>query len=139
MNWEPYVGRGVLGGMIGTLLVVIIGTIYVVVRFGPQNLGEMLVIMGVFGLASGAVAGIAVGYIIYKITGRTKTQPNAMFRIAIGTGCLLVYGLLTNITSSRPLHATFEVGYALVVGGLAGLMSRAKDFGGIQSGSHNRA
>jgi hypothetical protein len=51
--WEPFVGRGALGGTIGMLVVVAIGTAYVVLRYGTNSLIEMIVIMGVMGLVSG--------------------------------------------------------------------------------------
>lgn len=123
-HWEPYVWRGALGGTIGMLVVVALGAAYVLLRFDHPI--EMLVIMGVFGLLSGVLNGVVVGYVIYKVSRRLRTQPNAAVRIAIGTGCILVYQLLTDLTSSRPFHLTFMIACAISVGGLAGLMSRAK-------------
>jgi len=126
LTWEPYVWRGALGGSVGMLVVVAVGTAYVLLRFGAANLVELFVIMGVMGLVSGVITGLAVGYVIYKVTRRRGAEPNHAMRIAIGIGMVLAYELLTNLTSNRPFHLTFVVGYAVAVGGLAGSFSRVK-------------
>lgn len=129
LTWEPYVWRGALGGVVGMFVVVAMGTAYVLLRFGVDNLVEQFVIlgvMGVMGLAGGVSTGLAVGYVIYKVTRRRGAEPNHAMRIAIGIGMVLAYELLTDLTSNRPFHPTFVVGYAVAVGGLAGFFSQAK-------------
>jgi len=79
-TWEPYVGRGALGGSIGMLVVVAIGTLYVLMRYGSHNLIEALVVAGLMAIISGVITGLAVGYMIYRIRLRrhaqlTRTEP----------------------------------------------------------------
>ena len=125
-TWEPYVGRGALGGTIGMLVVVAIGTSYILMRYGSENLIELFLVMGVLGIISAVITGLAVGYLIYRITVRRRAQLTAAMRIVIGIGVVLAYQMLTQLTSSQPFHPTFVVGYAVSVGGLAGLFARAK-------------
>src|SRR3954447_15366423 len=82
-TWEPYVGRGALGGSIGMLVVVAIGTLYVLMRYGSHNLIEALVVAGLMAIISGVITGLAVGYMIYRIRLRRHAQLTAAMRIAI--------------------------------------------------------
>lgn len=127
LRWELYVWRGALGGGIGTLVVVLAGEVYNWLRFGTGSLGDVFVIAGLFGLISGPVTGLAIGFVIFKVTRRSGKQPNNTLRFAIGAGCVFAYILLTNLTKSGPILLTFDLGYAVAVGGLAGLMARAKN------------
>jgi|GEM_PF-3427774 len=125
LTWEPYVGRGALGGALGVLLVVAVGTIYVLLRFGAYDLTQLLVVMGVMGVVDGVITGLAVGYMIYKLTARRGSQLTIVSRIPIGIVVVLTWELLRGLTSSEPFHPTFVVGYARSVGGLAGLFARS--------------
>ncbi|HYX29559.1 MAG TPA: hypothetical protein VE863_13415 [Pyrinomonadaceae bacterium] len=126
LTWEPYVWRGALGGTLGMLGVVAVAMAYVLLRFGSDSLIEPFVIMGVMGLVSGVITGLAIGYVIYKVAQRRGAEPTHAWRIAIGIAAVLAYELLTGLTSNRPFHPTFVVGYAVAVGGLAGFLSRAR-------------
>jgi hypothetical protein len=125
-TWEPYVGRGALGGSIGMLVVVAIGTLYVLMRYGSHNLIEALVVAGLMAIISGVITGLAVGYMIYRIRLRRHAQLTAAMRIAIGIGAVLAYQTLAQLTRTEPFHPIFVIGYAVAVGGLAGLFARAK-------------
>ncbi len=126
LNWEPYVWRGALGGVVGMFVVVAVGTVYVLLRLGVDNLVGQFVLLGVMGLVSGVITGLAIGYVIYKVTKRRGAEPNHLMRITIGIGMVLAYELLTALTSNHPFHPAFEVGYAVAVGGLAGFFAQAK-------------
>lgn len=127
LSWEPFVWRGMLGGIIGMLVVVAVATIYTLVRWGSSGFFDELVIMDAMGLIGGVVTGIGVGCVIYKITKRRTTQPTMAARILIGTICVLTYSLFSNLIGTRSFHLTFYICYAVAVGGLAGLMARAKN------------
>ena len=126
LTWEPYVGRGALGGALGMLLFVAVLTIYVLLRFGVDDLSQLLVVMGVMGLLGGVITGLAVGYVIYKLTVRRGSQLTILSRILIGIAVVVTYELLTGLTGRQPFHPTFVVGYAVSAGGLAGLFARSK-------------
>jgi hypothetical protein len=123
ISWEPYVWRGALGGAVSAVAVVLVGAIYVWLRVGAANLAEHFVVAGVFGLIGGGITGLAVGFVIFKTTSRTGTQPNHAMRIVIGVGCVLALDLIGLISGS--LHPEFVVCWAVAVGGLPGLMARA--------------
>ena len=127
LRWEPFVWRGALGGAIGMVAGGAVAIAFVLFHLGTDHISEGFLTMGVFGVVSGVLTGMAVGYIIYKVTKRWRTQPMIATRIAIGTICVLAYGLLTSLTGTRPFHMVFEIGYAVAVGGLAGLMARTKN------------
>lgn len=127
LRWEPYVWRGALGGAIGTLVVILAGAVYVWLRFGAGYLDDGFIIIVFFGPIGGVITGVAIGYIIYRVSNRMGKQLNKLLRIAIGVGCVFAFALLTSLTKSGPLHLVIELGYAVAVGGLAGLMARAKN------------
>jgi len=126
LDWEPYVWQGTLGGVIGNVCLVLLGAIYVVARFGTSYLTDGLVIAFIGGLLAGALLGLSVGFVIYKLTQRWGKQPNSAVRFAIGTACCLAFFLFLNLTNGRLSSVAFSLGYAILVGGFAGFLSRAK-------------
>jgi hypothetical protein len=124
-GWETYVWRGALGGVVGSVLGVLLAAAYVVLRFGSGTLRDLLVIGGVFALAGGAIAGLTIGYVIYRVA-RKRGRPGVLTRTVIGFAGLLVFSLLLNVTNLDLSRFVFDIAYALLVGGVAGLMARDK-------------
>jgi hypothetical protein len=107
-------------------LVITVSTIYLLVQSEPNTV-EWLGLLVVFGCAAAAIEGAVIGFVIYKVTDYRQAKTSAAARIAIGAGCLLIYGVLIALNRDQPFHPTFEIGSSFAVGGLAGLMSRAKN------------
>ena len=128
--------RGALGGVIGNVLVVLIGAVYVALRFGRSNLGDLLLSGGVVALVSGSIAGLAIGFVIWKTTCKYGKQPSSLPRLGIGFACFLAYSLVTGLTTSSPEPLIWTLGYAVLVGGLAGLMARNSSGATVVSSSH---
>jgi hypothetical protein len=42
LNWRAYVWRGTLGGVIGNVILELLGTMYLVVRFGANYLHDVV-------------------------------------------------------------------------------------------------
>ena len=124
LDWTPFVFGGIMGGLIGSLLIASVGAIYIW-RTGGEFLGQFLAASLGLGLIGGAIAGIAVGYVIFSVTKRQRKQPGHALRFAIGAGCLLAAYTLLHPPRSK-FDLLFNAGFALVVGGLAGLTARAK-------------
>ncbi len=126
VNWEPYLRGGALGGNIGGLVVFIFAGVYSFVYLGADSVLDLMVIVGISELIIGSIMGIMVGSMVYRVTKRLKAQPNSVLRFLIGAGYVLVIELLINLANWRIAHLGFEVVFAVAVGGVAGLMSRAK-------------
>jgi hypothetical protein len=127
LRWEPFVWRAVLGGVIGNMIVILIasGSRGFVVGVDREFLRDFLVIGSVLALTSGALMGIGVGYVIYRLTLRWGRQPGIMVRIAVGLACCLVLTSSRSLISLKLSAIGFDLVYALLVGGVAGLMAHA--------------
>jgi len=128
LSWEPYVGRGVLGGVLGFLAFVLLGAIFVTPRFGSDAVRDLLLVGSVAALLSGALMGLAVGFVIYKVRRKWGKQPGIAVRFMIGFACLLAFLEMKDLLDSAPSSLLFNLTFAILVGGLAGLMARAKRF-----------
>jgi len=53
-SWEPYVWRGILGGVIGNVILILLGAFYVAIRFGAKYLTDLIIIGGIMSLVVGA-------------------------------------------------------------------------------------
>ena len=87
---------------------------------------ERLLFGGVLALVAGTIAGLLIGFFIFEITRKSGRELNMLVRMLIGSLCFLAYLLLTDLNSHRSYPLTFNVIYAALVGGSAGLMARAK-------------
>src|SRR5437016_3963232 len=90
-SWAPFVGGGALGSLIGNGLVLLLACVYFSMLSGTSYLHylrESVIVVGimtfVLSLAVAAVIGLAVGFVIYKLTQKCGTQPNARMRATIG-------------------------------------------------------
>jgi hypothetical protein len=126
LGWESFVWRGAFGGASGGLLVMLVAGIYVASRFGMGTFQDLLVFGGVFSVIGGAVTGLAVGFVIWRVACKRGKQLSAVLRIVVGSSCVLIYSLLVELTKSGPSRLLFTLGYAISVGGLAGLLAKAK-------------
>ena len=126
-TWEPFVWRAVLGGIIGNLIAILIasGSRGFVVGIDREFLRDFLIIGSVLALTSGALIGVGVGYLIYKLSLRWGRQPGIMVRVAVGLACCLVLTSWRNLISPNLAAIGFDLVYALLVGGVSGLMSQA--------------
>ena len=127
-TWEPFVGRGALGGLIGEIVIVTLAAIYVIYA---RSLIESplpfavapLALVAIFTITSGLLRGAMVGYIVFEFNKRFDVAERAMVRSAIGMGFLLIWGIpQTLFGGSKSLG--YSIGSALLVGGLAGLRAR---------------
>jgi len=127
LRWEPFVWRAVLGGVIGNMTAVLIasGSRGFVVGIDREFLRDFLIIGTVLALTSGALIGVGVGYVIYRLTLRWKRQPGIMVRVAVGLACCLVLASSRSLIGMRLSSIGFDLVYALLVGGVAGLMAQA--------------
>lgn len=138
IGWEPYVWRGALGGALGNLLVVLFGAAYVLLRFGNSALlRHLLLFGGVLALVAGTIVGLVIGFVIFEVTRKSGRRLNMLLRVLIGSICFLAYMLLTGLNSSRTYPMAFTVIYAVLVGGLAGLMAREKASSDSVAGNSN--
>ena len=120
-GWESFVWRGALGGVIGNLVVLGFG----VARL-TDGVSQVLMIGGILAAAAGVIAGSALGYIIWKASCKWNKSLSPILRVVLGVSCFLAYSLLTDLTKINRPPLVFTVGYAVVVGGLAGLLSRGE-------------
>jgi hypothetical protein len=136
-SWAPYVGYGALGSVIGNVLVLLLAGVYISMRFGTSFLRNLhylrdsVTIVGtvplVVSLVVGAMIGLAVGFVIYALTQKCGKQPNAGRRATIGfVSFFLIYSLVY-VRRFTVFSVAFDIAYAALVGGLAGLMARSKD------------
>lgn len=132
-SWESFVGGGALGGAIGMLLVALFAGVYAYAQSSGAAFSSQLgffILAWVIGLAGGAIVGVVVGYVIWKATCRWGKQPIPIVRITIGAGCYLGYLLLSDLITQRSSPLAFSLKFnlviAILVGGLAGLMAKAK-------------
>ena len=138
-SWEPYVGRGALGGVIGNVIFVLLGAVYFTVRYGPGYFREALISVLILALVTGALIGLAVGFVIYKLTCRWQKQPGRAMRVAIGSICFLAFFSFQHLTKADLQSVAFDFAYAILVGGFAGLMARASDGAPLVSSAPGRA
>jgi hypothetical protein len=126
-SYEPYVWKGALGGILGNMLAIIIGVIYIWTRFGWEYGARDLLLVGwLLSLLSGPIAGVAIGFIIWKVVGKIGKEPKTIVRCSIGAGVLILYSLLTNLTKAEPWHPAFILMYSITVGGMSGLLAKSK-------------
>jgi hypothetical protein len=125
LRWEPYVWRGILGGVIGHVSFILLGGVFVAMRFGAEYLNDLLFIGGILSLIVGAIIGLAVGFVIYKLTQRWRKQPGSGARIAIGSASFFLF-LVLDFARLDLSTVVFSFAYAILVGGFAGLMARTK-------------
>jgi hypothetical protein len=137
-SWEPYVWRGIVGGVIGHVSFILLGGVFVAMRFGAEYLNDLLLIGGILSLIGGAIIGLAVGFVIYKLTQRWRKQPGSGARIAIGSASFFLF-LVLDFAKLDLSVVVFSFVYAILVGGLAGLMARAKTSSAPVSISTDRA
>lgn len=126
-SYEPYVWRGALGGAVGYLLLAIAGVLYYWSYSGSQGLAEVIVVGGLFGLIGGAIAGIVIGFLIWRITLKIGEEPSAIIRLLIGTGAFLIYDLVTHMYPNQGIRPLFSLIFAVLGGGLSGLLAHRKD------------
>ena len=124
-SWEPFVGRGALGGALGGFILFFLVSIYV---FDSDNLIYTVILPGVFGPIVGLIEGSIVGLIVFNWGQRSKRVPDKVVRILIGVVCLFVYLSLVTFLKSGPHHYLFDLGHAALVGGMAGIMARPKSY-----------
>ena len=125
-GWEPFVWRAVIGGVIGNTIVILIasGSLGFVVGVDREFLRDFLFIGTVLALTSGALVGVGVGYLIYRLTLRWGGQPGILVRVAVGLACCLVLTSWRSLISLNLSAFAFDFVYALLVGGVAGLMAQ---------------
>lgn len=124
-SWEPYVWRGTLGGVIGNIVFILLGAVFTTMRFGANYLNDVLIIGGIFSLLGGALTGLAIGFVIYKIAQRRGKQPDGVARFVIGSASFFLF-LSLGLSELNLSHVVFRFAHAIFAGGLAGLMARAK-------------
>jgi uncharacterized metal-binding protein len=117
-----------MGGAIGSVLFMLVYSAYV--WFGVDALirgylEKPFVLAGVVEIVFAAIIGVVIGFFIFALTKRARKQPNIAWRVALGSGCIQVFFLLRGLTHNGPSHLLFDLGYATLVGGLAGLMAHA--------------
>ena len=122
-SWEPYVWRGILGGVIGNVLFILLGAVFVALRFGATYLTDLLIIGGIMSPIVGALIGLAVGFVIYKLAQRWGKQPGGGARVAIGSASFFLFLLLDSAKLDLS-SVVFSFAYAIIVGGFAGFMAR---------------
>ena len=122
---EPYILRGAVGGALGGLLAIALVSLWWVYSGLTEGLGSMLIVGFALALMGGAVAGVAVGYIVWRLALKTGKNPPPLLRAAIGVAVVLVWGALTNILNGGGRSLAFELAYAVIVGALPGLMAHS--------------
>ena len=74
-----------------------------------------------------AIEGLVIGYVVLWWSRRWQKIPNALTRILIGSLCLLLYLLLIDLVSKGMFHYWFNLGQALLVGGVSGFLARPRE------------
>jgi hypothetical protein len=94
LRWEPFVGRGVLGGMMGMFIVAMVAMALMFTGAINFNLTGTFVVLLVFVFVSGSLYGVGIGYIIYRITKQRAAQLSTLKRILIGAGIAFSVGIV---------------------------------------------
>ena len=123
-EWEPFVGRGSIGGVLGGLLGGVGVGLYVKFR-SDIALALMLTIL-LFAAIAGLIEGAVIGYIVFWKAKRSQKLPSAFTRILIGSLSLFGYLLVTDLISKGTSHYFFNLGQAVLVGGLGGFLARPR-------------
>jgi len=122
---EPYISRGAIGGAIGGLSAIVLAGLWWVYTGLTEGLSSLLIVGFALALMGGAVTGVAVGYIIWRVALKTGKNPHPLFRAAIGVAVVLVLGVLTNILNGGGRPLAFEFAYAIIVGALPGFLAHS--------------
>jgi hypothetical protein len=131
-SYEHYVWRGALGGAIGYLLLEVAAIVYYWTYSGSQGPVGKIVAGGVFGLIGGAITGIVIGFLIWRITLKMGKEPSTIIRFCIGTCAFLIYYLLTHLYPYQEVRPLFALIFAILGGGLSGLLAHRKDAASLQ-------
>src|SRR5215203_5886375 len=122
--WEPFVGRGTVGGILAGLVGGVGAGLYVTFRNDIPL--AMLLTLPLFAAMTGAIQGAVIGYILFWKAQRSQKLPTAFTRILIGSLSLFGYLLVTDLISKGTSHYFFILGNAVLVGGVAGFLARPR-------------
>jgi hypothetical protein len=126
LGWEPFVGRGLVGGGLSGLSVGLGVGVYATFLIESDHLAMTMFVPPLFGAVAGVIEGLVIGYIIFWWSHRRQKVPNALTRFLIGSSCLFLYLLLTDLVSKGTAHYFFDLGNAIPVGGAAGFVARPR-------------
>lgn len=138
MKGKTFVGRGILGGMLGGVTWSIVGMVLgAYLQSGKINAAlNYLYLLALpsfvaLNILVGSVLGALVGAVIWLITNVSKKHIGTVGRAIIGTLCIMtasgVYSYVTDHGTSHHLslwsYAIYLGAFGIVVGGVAGIIA----------------